>query len=137
MIAAQQRSHVVDAESPKLQRRTGAGRFVWSCTKQDDFTVSRDFAVASLQLFRRNPKRARQSARVRQQIKWVAQIDDRYRLAGIQLLLEFLGSDTQARHLLNEAATLLVLVRDISADSAHHQQQRRRTECGDVISDPV
>src|SRR5271165_764132 len=123
VIAAQQWSHVADAEPPKLQRRTGAGGFVRSGTEQDDFTIPRDFAVASLQFFRRNPERARQSARVRQQVKRVAQIDNRHRLAGIQLPLEFFGSDAQAGYLLQEAAALIELVRDISTNSAYYQQQ--------------
>src|SRR5271166_2244114 len=65
VIAAQQGSNVADAEPPKLQRRTGAGGFVRSSTEQDDLTIPCDFAVALLQLFRRNPERSGQSPGVR------------------------------------------------------------------------
>ena len=62
--AAQQRTHMADAVLSELQRRPGAGRFVWSSAEQHDFAVAGDLAVPAFQFFRRNLQRSWQSARV-------------------------------------------------------------------------
>ena len=52
--------------------------------------IARDFAVAALQLFGRNAQRAGQGVRIGQQIQRMAQVDDRHRLAQVELDFQFL-----------------------------------------------
>ncbi len=56
---ALKRPHAGDSVISQKQRRTGAGRFVWSGAEQDDFLIARDFGMTCRQFFGRNSERAR------------------------------------------------------------------------------
>ncbi len=48
---------IANAVPAKLQRRTGAGGFVWSSTEQHDLAIAGDLAVPCLEFFRRDLQR--------------------------------------------------------------------------------
>jgi hypothetical protein len=58
--AAEQGSHADHSFAEQLQRRTGAGSFVWSRTIENDVLVARNLLFAGFQFVQVDPDRARQ-----------------------------------------------------------------------------
>jgi hypothetical protein len=56
--AAFQRTHSGDSVPLELQRRTGAGGFVWSSAVEDDIAIAGDLQMPFLQLLAIEPDRA-------------------------------------------------------------------------------
>ena len=50
----QQRTHMANAVLPKLQRHTGAGRFVRSSAKKHDLAITSDLSVTVFQFLGRD-----------------------------------------------------------------------------------
>src|SRR5271157_6493292 len=92
--AAQQRTHMANAVLSQLQRRTGAGRFVWSSTEKHDFAVASDLAVPAFEFFGRDLDCSGEGAGVAQYIERMTKVNDDDWLAGFEFVLQFIGSDT-------------------------------------------
>ena len=119
---------MADAMLSKLQRRTGAGRFVWSSAEQHDFAVASDLAVPAFELFRRDLDCSGQSARIAQHIKWMAQVNDDNRLAGFEFVFQFIGSDAVALDLFQKALAFPPAVEDVGDHTRGKQKQKVTAE---------
>jgi hypothetical protein len=53
--SSQEGADVDDSFAEQLQRRTGAGGFVWSSAVEDDFAITGDFLVTDLDFFQGHP----------------------------------------------------------------------------------
>ena len=90
--------------------------------------VAGNLAVAALQVFRRNLQRARESTRVGQHIQRVPQIDDHQRLARFHLVLQFVGRNAVALHLLDEAIALAPAKENVGNHSGEEEHQHPSAE---------
>jgi len=119
---------MANAVLSQLQRRTGAGRFVWSSAEKHDFAVASDFAVPAFELFGRDLDCSRQRARIAQHIKWMSKVNDNDLLAGFEFVFQFIGSDAIALDLFQKALAFPPAVEDVGDHARGKQNQKITAE---------
>src|SRR5262249_17420436 len=105
--AAFQDAHPSNPLGLQEQRRTGAGGFVRSTTKQDNAAVAWNLPASGVELLGGQPNGSRYARRVFRQA--AAQVHDHQVLAGAQLFLQLIRRHTIPSQALQEEAPLGVL----------------------------
>src|SRR5271167_1865772 len=124
---------MANAMLSKLQRRTGAGRFVRSSAEQHDFAIASDLAVPTFEFFWRDLDCSGEGARVAQYIERMTQVNDDDLLARFEFVLQLIGSDAVALDLSKEELALAPAIQDVGDDAGGKQNQTISTEALYVI----
>ena len=130
IVSAAQRTNPVDAQFVQGHGSLGGCGLTGAGAVENDVPVARDLMNAFGQRLWGQMQRARQCERVGQQFERVAQVDNKYRLAGVHLAFQFLGLEAGCDKFAQEAATA-DQAQDEKNDNAEHEQ------CAGEASHPI